>query len=114
TMDYSPSGNVTGAIHAVDLELGLGNKSTSGCEIEDFEGFPTDHIALVQRGTCPFRQKAENAEKACASGVLVFNQGDEETRKELFGGTLGKGSLSIPVFSISYDLGVSFLETQGL
>ena len=35
--------------------------STSGCEAADFAGFPAGSIALVQRGTCPFREKAANA-----------------------------------------------------
>ena len=112
TMSYSPSGNVKALVQAVDLDLGEGNSSTSGCEIEDFEGFPTGYIAVVQRGACSFRQKAENAEAAGAAGVVVFNQGNDEGRKELFNGTLGKGPLNIPVFSVGYDLGVE-LATAG-
>lgn len=106
TMSYSPSGSVTAQVVAVDIALGDGNTTTSACELEDFKGFPAGQIALVQRGTCNFRQKAENAEKAGASGVVVFNQGDSASRKELFNGTLGKGPLNIPVFTVSYDLGV--------
>ena len=40
-------------------QLGLGNTSTSGCEADDFMGFPTGNIALLQRGTCTFELKAE-------------------------------------------------------
>jgi len=50
-----------GAVTAVDLQLGLGNTSTSGCEAADFAGFPEGNIALLQRGTCTFELKAENA-----------------------------------------------------
>src|SRR5690606_7200931 len=47
-MSYSGAGSVTAEVTPVDLELGPGNNSTSGCEIEDFEGFPKGHIALIQ------------------------------------------------------------------
>ena len=41
---------VTAAVTAVDLQLGPGNTSTSGCEAADFAGFPAGNIALIQRG----------------------------------------------------------------
>lgn len=113
TMSYSPSGNLSGKTQAVDLALGEGNASTSGCEIEDFEGFVLGNVAVIQRGACAFRQKAENAQLAGASGVIIFNQGNDDGRKELFNGTLGKGPLDIPVFSVTYDLGVE-LANEGV
>ena len=45
----------------VDLQLGLGNTSTSGCEESDWTGFPAGNIALLQRGFCTFEIKAELA-----------------------------------------------------
>jgi hypothetical protein len=69
-------GDVTAAVTPVDLALGLGNTSTSGCEASDFAGFPDGNIALLQRGTCTFEQKAENAAAAGAVGIVIFNQGD--------------------------------------
>ena len=56
--------------------LGIGNTSTSGCETADFAGFPAGNIALIQRGTCTFELKAENAAAAGAVGVIFFNQGN--------------------------------------
>ena len=106
---FSGSGDVTAAVTAVDLELGLGNTSTSGCEAEDFLDFPDGNIALTQRGACAFSVKAELAEAAGASAVIVFNQGDtaEDDRTDLFGGTLGsETTTTIPALSMSYDLGV--------
>ena len=106
---YSGNGDVTAAVTAVDLDLGIGNASTSGCEAEDFLDFPDGNIALTQRGACAFRTKAELAEAAGASAVIVFNQGNTEDadRNDLFGGTLGNDALTtIPVLSMSYDLGV--------
>ena len=52
--DQTDPGTVTAAVVPVDLALGLGNTSTSGCEPGDFAGFPAGAIALLQRGTCPF------------------------------------------------------------
>ena len=67
---------MTAAVTAVDLQLGLGNTSTSGCEAADFAGFPAGNIALLQRGTCTFELKAENAAAAGAVGIVIFNQGN--------------------------------------
>ena len=58
TFTYSPSGTIdNGNLIPVDLDLGLGNSSTSGCEASDFDGLdwsgPND-IALIQRGACAF------------------------------------------------------------
>ena len=39
-LEYSGSGQVSGDLVAVDLDLGLGNTSTSGCEPADFQDFP--------------------------------------------------------------------------
>ena len=54
-VDFGPitqtdPGDVTAAVTPVDLQLGLGNTSTSGCEASDFAGFPAGNIALLQRG----------------------------------------------------------------
>ena len=72
----SEPGDVTAAVTPVDVQLGLGNTSTSGCEAADFTGFPAGNIALLQRGTCTFEIKGENAAAAGAIGVLFFNQGN--------------------------------------
>ena len=56
---------VDGLVIAVDLALDPPQASTSGCEASDFAGldFSGDNdIALVQRGTCFFSEKAVNAE----------------------------------------------------
>ena len=72
----SDPGDVTAAVTPVDLQLGLGNTSTSGCEASDFAGFPAGNIALLQRGNCTFEIKAENAAAAGAVGIVIFNQGN--------------------------------------
>ena len=109
----SGAGDVTGTIIPVDLQLGIGNTSTSGCEAADFAGLDfsgDDDIALIQRGTCPFGAKALNAEAAGAEAVIIFNQGNDATdaRNGLIVGTLGGSDIvGIPVVGASYEQGVA-------
>ena len=114
-MSQSEPGNVTAAVTAVDLQLGLGNTSTSGCEAADFAGFPAGNIALIQRGTCSFELKAENAAAAGAVGVVIFNQGNTSARTGLINGTVGNGYTGgVPVFEATYARGVEWAGTPGL
>ncbi len=66
SMTYSGSGDVTAPVSAVDLLVPSPSPSasTSGCEAADFAGFVPGSIALVQRGTCNFSVKADNAAAA--------------------------------------------------
>lgn len=115
TMDYSASGDVTASVTAVDVFLALPRDPvTSGCEPADFATFPAGNIALLQRGTCTFAQKAINAEAAGAVGVIIFNQGNTPAREPLFGGTLAGPVVSIPVLSISFAFGEALATTPGL
>jgi Zn-dependent M28 family amino/carboxypeptidase len=110
-------GDVTAAVTPVDLQLGLGNASTSGCEASDFAGFPAGNIALLQRGTCTFEIKAENAAAAGAVGIVIFNQGDTaaEDRNNIPAVTLTANNTSgIPVLGTTYALGVTLAGTSGL
>ena len=114
-MDYSVAGDVTAPVTAVDIALGLGNTSTSGCEAGDFVGFPPGHIALLQRGTCFFNVKAENAEAAGAVGVIIFNQGNVPGRTGLLEGTVGEGYAgTLPVMGTTYGLGEALATTPGV
>lgn len=114
-MTQSEPGNVTAAVTAVDLQLGLGNNSTSGCEAADFAGFPAGNIALLQRGACTFGLKAENAAAAGAVGAIIFNQGNAAGRFDVINGTLGAGYAGgIPVMSANYSLGEIWAATPGL
>ena len=114
-LEYSGAGDVTAHVSSVDLQLGFGNATTSGCEAADFAGFAAGTIALIQRGTCTFEQKAVNAMVAGAVGVLIFNQGNDPTRLDVFGGTLTANFIyDIPVFALSYSLGAQLAQTAGL
>jgi Zn-dependent M28 family amino/carboxypeptidase len=121
-VDFGPitqtdPGNVTAAVTSVDLQLGLGNTSTSGCEAADYAGFPAGNIALLQRGTCTFEIKAENAAAAGAVGIVIFNQGNAATpdRNGIPAVTLTANNTSgIPVLGTTYALGVTLANTPGL
>lgn len=104
TMTFSGSGDVTAQVEAVDLSIASPADSTSGCEPDDYTGFTSGNVALVQRGACAFFDKASNAEAAGASAVIVFNQGTEGN-EGLFLGTLGGIGVNIPVISVSFGLG---------
>ena len=90
-LQYSGSGDVTAPASAVDL--GPFGASTSGCEASDFGGFRAGDVALLERGTCPFGEKARNAESAGASAVVIFDGGAGAA----FSGTLGRPGFGIPV-----------------
>jgi Zn-dependent M28 family amino/carboxypeptidase len=116
-MSQTEPDDVSGPVTAVDLQLGLGNASTSGCEMSDFAGFPAGHIALIQRGDCYFWQKAKNAAVAGAVGAIIFNQGniDNEDRMGLIGGTLTADyDGGISVFETTYARGEEWANTPGL
>lgn len=113
TMDYSGSGDVIAAVQAVDLLLPPAGGSTSGCEAEDFTGFAPDNIALIQRGTCDFSVKAQNAKAAGAVGVIIFNEGNTPDREPLLFGTLGGIVVDIPVIGTTYALGISLNDLIG-
>jgi len=106
TMEYSGAGNVTAQVVAVDVTIPptATPSSTSGCEAADFTGFPAGAIALIQRGTCTFRQKADNAAAAGASGVIIFNEGQEGRTDVLFG-TLSPPQAALPTVGTSFEVG---------
>lgn len=105
---------VTGPVIPVDINLVPPRASTSGCEAADFAGLdfsgPND-IALIQRGTCNFSDKAINAENAGAEAVIIFNQGNDPTREGLTVGTLGGlNVVDIPVVGASFADGVALSQ----
>jgi Zn-dependent M28 family amino/carboxypeptidase len=110
TMTYSGSGDVTANVTAVGpLNVPIGSTpagaTISGCSASDFAGFPQGNIALMQRGTCTFGVKAQNAANAHASAAVIFNEG-QPGRTGPIAGTLGAPA-SIPALGASYALGAS-------
>ncbi|MFI6709165.1 M28 family metallopeptidase [Nonomuraea sp. NPDC050478] len=106
-MGDSPAGSVSGQVQPVDLVLPPGepNSSSSGCEASDFEGFTAGGIALMQRGTCNFRIKVENAIAAGASGAIIFNEGQEGRTEIDLNPVLGGPGITIPSFFTSFAVG---------
>jgi Zn-dependent M28 family amino/carboxypeptidase len=109
-------GEVTGNVIPVDINLTPPRASTSACTDPpgDFTGLdfsgPND-IALIQRGTCTFGEKALNAEAAGAEAVIIFNQGDTPLREGLIVGTLGGPNVvDIPVVGASFADGAALAQ----
>ncbi len=105
TFSFSGSGDVTAPLQEVNdnqFPPPAQPGSTAGCEPEDFTGFTAGNVALIQRGSCTFAQKAENAEQAGASAVIIFNEG-QPGRTDVVAGTLGGDSdIQIPVVGASF------------
>jgi Peptidase family M28/PA domain len=119
----SGSGTVEGQVIPVDINLTPPRASTSGCEAADFAGIDWSgdaDIALVQRGTCFFGDKAHNAELAGAEAVIIFNQGDTPDREGLIvadatsitlpDGSTGTITHNIPVVGASFADGVALSQ----
>jgi Zn-dependent M28 family amino/carboxypeptidase len=79
--------------------------SASGCASTDFVGM-AGKVALIQRGTCTFQQKVDNATAAGAVGVIIFNEGNPG-RTAAFSGGLS----SLPAIPVAFT---SFAVGQGL
>jgi Zn-dependent M28 family amino/carboxypeptidase len=108
-VSFTGSGDVTAPVQGVDLVLPPGpaaNTSTSGCEEEDFAGFVPGNIALIQRGTCPYVQKAGMAQEAGASGLIVFNEGQPGRTAVPNNLPLGAEGVHIPGVGTSFAVGV--------
>ncbi|HKJ56314.1 MAG TPA: M28 family peptidase [Nitriliruptoraceae bacterium] len=117
----SGSGDVTGAVIPVDINLDGDRASDSGCTADDYDPslFTGDNdIALVQRGTCNFGEKAYWAELAGAEAVIIFNQGNTPAREGLIvanGSSRDDGSPvfhGIPVVGASFDQGVALSQAD--
>jgi Zn-dependent M28 family amino/carboxypeptidase len=108
TMTYSGSGNANALLQEVnDNQFPPGptpSSSNAGCEDADFAGFVAGRVALIQRGTCGFADKALNAQQAGASAVVIFNEG-QPGRTDAFAGTLGTPGFNIPVIGTSFAIG---------
>jgi len=118
----SGTGDVTGNVIPVDINLTGDRATTSGCEAADFAGLdfsgPND-IALIQRGgppapapVCTFAVKAVNAQTAGAEAVIIFNQGNTPDREALIVGTLvpSPAPITIPVVGASFADGVALAQ----
>jgi Zn-dependent M28 family amino/carboxypeptidase len=119
TYDFSGTGDVTGPLSATNDIVIPPNpnpppNSDSGCEPGDFAPAPAEpSVVLIQRGTCNFSVKVENAQAAGYDAVIMFNEGNPG-RTDLFIGTLGE-PFTIPVVGLSFADGAALyaqLQTQ--
>jgi hypothetical protein len=111
TYPGSASGTVEAPVSAVDLDYDPDSESdtsTSGCEAEDFDGFPVGNIALIGRGACSYNTKLDNAVAAGASGVILTNEGTSG-RTDATGNRFRK-NFPLPIMFGSSMLGMSLLE----
>lgn len=99
-MNYSGFGTAEAGISLASDGLNL------GCSATDFGAFTAGTIALVSRGSCFFRTKAENALASGAIGVLIYNDGTAPDRVDVTLGTLQAPQFALPVMSLSYALGL--------
>lgn len=115
-MNLMPPGTAQAPVTVVNVDLGPGNSSVSGCSADDFLGFPAGNIALIQRGGCTFAIKANNAADAGASAILIFNQGLDGTALQQ--GLLTAVSVgadytgSAPTLFLNYPLGEALANTS--
>ena len=108
-VSFTGNGDVTAPVQGVDLVLPPTpepNGSTSGCEPEDFASFVPGNIALMQRGTCPYVQKAALAQAAQASAFIIFNEGQPGRTAVPNNLPLGTEGIHIPSVGTSFDVGV--------
>jgi choice-of-anchor B domain-containing protein len=99
--NFGPEPDATGVSASVVLANDGVDTTTDGCE--PLVGFPAGSIALIDRGTCGFTQKAGNAQAAGAVGMIVANNvsGDPFT----MGGS--DPSITIPSVMVSLDDGTA-------
>jgi Zn-dependent M28 family amino/carboxypeptidase len=111
TLEYSGDGDVTGTlVPTTNLVIPAtpDPSSTSGCLVSDYvpASGPEPQVALIQRGTCTFGEKINNAVAAGYDAAVVFNEGNPGRTELLSGVTIG-GIVPIPVVGISYEDGVA-------
>jgi len=101
----TPADGVSGPLVAAPAD------ETPGCVPADYNGLPVKGaVVLVDRGSCPFREKETIAAKLGALALVVANNVDEAN----MGGTLGEqGEVTIPVIGVSKADGARLRATPG-
>ncbi|MDF5751893.1 M28 family metallopeptidase [Spongiactinospora sp. TRM90649] len=115
TVHSSGSGDVTAEVQVIDpvLPPTPTPSSTAGCEASDWAGFVPGRIALIQRGTCPFKQKADNAKAAGAAAVIFFNEG-QPGRTDPYVFDIGEWRYGFPVMFAGFAVGNALAGTPGV
>jgi Zn-dependent M28 family amino/carboxypeptidase len=121
TMEFSGTGTVNDLPVVVIGYVPPTNKasaSSAGCTDAQFPAGATSldgKVAVLQRGTCDFGLKAQNAQNHGADAVLIFNEGTigDPDRSGLINGTVGGYGITIPVLEGTYDVGKFFVTNPG-
>lgn len=101
----TPPEGVTGPLVAAPAE------DTPGCSVEDYQGLAVkDAVVLVDRGSCPFKEKMAVAAGLGAVAMVVADSVEEPK----MGGTLGElTEVKIPVVSVTKADGAMLREGHG-
>jgi hypothetical protein len=99
-----PPGGIQGTVELVNDGVAT---ATDGCEA--LVGFTPGNIALIDRGGCTFVLKAQNAEAAGASAVIIANNVPGATPP----GLGGSGPVGITAVSVTLDGGQVLREFPG-
>src|SRR5688572_11347790 len=97
TMTYSGTGDVEA--ETVYVTAGAGSPGP-GCSASDVPASAAGKVVLVQRGGCPFKDKAINAQSKGAAAVVIYNNVDGPLN-----GTLGSIGQNIPVIGTTQAIG---------
>ncbi len=98
---FGPPATNAGAAGPIVLVNDGGAIPSEGCG--PLVGFPAGAIAVVDRGTCPFLQKVENAQAAGALAVVVAN--NAAGAAPILAGSTAAAPPTIPAVSVSQDDG---------
>lgn len=93
-------------VQAVDAANEAGPLTTDGCSAFSNADAVSGNIALIDRGTCTFVEKARNAQTAGAVGVIIIDNRRETCLPPGLGNSNGDGTdITIPVVSLTQDQG---------
>ena len=104
--EHSPTKSLTNVrvVPTNDVLIPSPGGSTSGCEMSDFPAATSGAVALIQRGTCGFTTKLDNAVQAGAVGVILFNEGDTAGRRNALFRSASPG-YTVPAVLSSFAVG---------
>ncbi len=104
--EHSPTKSLTNVkvVPTNDIVIPSPGGTTSGCEMSDFPAATSGAVALIARGTCGFTLKLQNAVRAGAVGVILFNEGDTADRRNALFRSADPG-YTVPAVLSSFAVG---------
>ncbi|KAH3762814.1 M28 family peptidase [Pelomyxa schiedti] len=99
-LKFSASGNFTAPLSVIQ---------NLGCCQQDYAGFSVGNIALIYRGNCTINEKLTLALQNSASAVLIYNSDTESGPYNV-----STGGCSIPVFGLSFSVGVQLTKESDI